>query len=329
MKRTDSTRRAFIKTSAATAAGAALLPTASIQGAFAKTNKKKATSETLVKTLYDSLSPRQRDNICFEFNHRLRHEIDNNWFIVRKHRIGDSYTMDQQAMISEIFMKMHSDEFADEVMRQVVDDSGRGGFEECSVALFGKPNTGKFQFVLTGRHTTRRCDGDSVEGTAFGGPIFYGHAGESFYEKPHHPGNVYWFQAKRANNVFDMMDGKQRKLALLSESRGENGPKTVDLTGKKKGLPGIPMSELSSDQKDEVRNALDDLLLPFREADRKESLKLIEKSGFDHLHLSFYKNEDVGNDGVWDVFQIEGPHMIWYFRGDPHVHSWVHIKDSV
>ena len=89
------------------------------------------------------------------------------------------------------------------------------------------------------------------------------------------------------------------------------------------------MSELSSDQKDEVRNVLDDLLLPFREADRKESLKLIEKSGFDHLHLSFYKNEDVGNDGVWDVFQIEGPHMIWYFRGDPHIHSWVHIKDSV
>ena len=329
MKRTDSTRRAFIKTSAATAAGAALLPTASIQGTFAKTNQKKATSETLVKTLYDSLSPRQRDNVCFDFNHRLRHEIDNNWFIVRKHRIGDSYTKDQQAMIREIFMKMHSDEYADEVMRQVVDDGGRGGFEECSVALFSKPNTGKFQFVLTGRHTTRRCDGDSVEGTAFGGPIFYGYAGESFYEKPHHPGNVYWFQAKRANNVFDMMDGKQRKLALLGESRGENGPKTVELTGKKKGLAGIPMSELSSDQKNEVLNVLDDLLLPFREADRKESLKLIEKSGFDHLHLSFYKNEDVGNDGVWDVFQIEGPHMIWYFRGDPHVHSWVHIKGSV
>ena len=329
MKRSDSTRRAFIKTSAKTAAGAALLPTAPIQGAFAQADQKKATSETLVKTLYDSLSPRQRDNVCFDFNHRLRHEIDNNWFIVRKHRIGDSYTKDQQAMIREIFLKMHSDEYADEVMRQVIDDSGRGGFEECSVALFGQPNTGKFQFVLTGRHTTRRCDGDSVEGTAFGGPIFYGHAAESFYEKPHHPGNVYWFQAKRANAAFDMMDGKQRKLALLGDSRGENGPKTIELTGKKNGLAGIPMSELSSDQKDEVRNVLDDLLLPFREADRKESLKLIEKSGFDHLHLSFYKNEDVGNDGVWDVFQIEGPHMIWYFRGDPHIHSWVHIKDSV
>jgi hypothetical protein len=322
-------RRAFIKSSAAATTGAAFLPLGAAAESLGKTKSDAPNSETLVKTLYNSLSAEQRQNVCFDFDHRLRQEIDNNWFIVRKHRIGNSYTKDQQAMIREVFMKMHSEEYAEEVMKQVVDDGGRGGFEECSVALFGKPNTGKFQFVLTGRHTTRRCDGDTDDGTAFGGPIFYGHAAESFYEKPHHPGNAYWFQAKRANAVFDMMDGKQKRLALLGDSRGENGRETVQLTGKTRGLPGIPMSELSSDQKDEVRNVLNDLLLPFREADREESLKLIEKSGFDHLHLSFYKNEDVGNDGVWDVFQIEGPHMIWYFRGDPHVHSWVHIKDSV
>lgn len=232
-------------------------------------------------------------------------------------------------MIREIFMKMHSEEYADQVMKQVLEDSGRGGFGECSVALFGKPDTGKFQFVLTGRHTTRRCDGDSVEGTAFGGPIFYGHASRSFDEAPDHPGNVYWYQAKRANEVFQMMDGKQRKQALMEWSRDEQGKKTVALTGKTEGLDGIRMTELTSDQKVEVRHVLDDLLLPFRKEDRQESLKLIEKSGFDNLHLSFYKGEDVGNDGVWDVFQIEGPNMIWYFRGDPHVHSWVHIKDRV
>ena len=55
------------------------------------------------------------------------------------------------------------------------------------MALFGEPGTGKFEFVLTGRHCTRRCDGDSVEGAAFGGPIFYGHAAEGFNEKADHP----------------------------------------------------------------------------------------------------------------------------------------------
>ena len=181
-------------------------------------------------------------------------------------------------MIREIFMKMHSEEYAEEVMRQVKEDAGRGGFEEGSVAIFGKPNSGKFEFVFTGRHTTRRCDGDSVAGTAFGGPIFYGHASRSFYEKPHHPGNAYWFQAKRANEVFQMMDGKQRKMALLEWPRDEQGSKTVRLTGKRTGLPGIPMTELSRDQRDEVRNVLNDLLVPFRKEDREESLKLIEKN---------------------------------------------------
>ena len=44
-------------------------------------------------------------------------------------------------------------------------------------------------------------------------------------------------------------------------------------------------------------------------------------------HIAFYKNEDVGDDKVWDTWQLEGPQMVWYFRGDPHVHAWVHVKD--
>ncbi len=321
-------RRHFLKHASLAAAGAAILPSGMIHESFAASKPKPPQAETLVKTLYNSFSETQRSNVCFDFNHRLRHEIDNNWFIVKDHRVR-SFTLDQQAMIREIFMKMHSEEYADQVMKQVLEDNGRGGFGECSIALFRKPDTGKFQFVLTGRHTTRRCDGDSVEGTAFGGPIFYGHAAQSFNEKPHHPGNVYWFQAKRANEVFQMMDGKQRDRALMEWSRDEQGKKTIALTGKNEGLDGIRMTELTSDQKDEVRNVLNDLLLPFREEDRRESLELIEKSGFDNLHLAFYKGEDVGNDGVWDVFQIEAPNMVWYFRGDPHVHTWVHIKDHV
>ncbi len=322
-------RRKFLKTTGV-AAASAMLPFGSITNPIVATEKTTLPkSETLVKTLYNSLGNKQRKTICFPFEHKLQHEIENNWFIVKESRIGKNFTKDQQAMIREIFMNMHSEEYAKDVMKQVKEDHGRGGFESCSIALFGEPDTGKFEFVLTGRHTTRRCDGDSVEGTAFGGPIFYGHAAQSFYEEPHHPGNVYWFQAKRANEVYQMMDGKQRTQALLGFSRNERGKKTVELTGKTEGLPGIGMTDLTFDQKAEVRKVLDDLLAPFRKVDRAESIKLIEKSGFDNLHLAFYKDEDVGQDGVWDVFQIEGPNMLWFFRGDPHVHTWVHIKDHV
>jgi hypothetical protein len=46
---------------------------------------------------------------------------------------------------------------------------------------------------------------------------------------------------------------------------------------------------------------------PSRKVDSDEAMKLIEANGFDRLSMAFYKNEDIGNDGVWDVWQIEGP----------------------
>ena len=311
-------RRHFVKTAALGSVALAAAP-------LGKAAKKKINSETLVAQLFGSLNESQKKGVAFPFEHPLREKGDNNWHITKK-SIGEIFTGEQQALVQEIFLKLHSEQYAETVLGQVRHDSEEEGFESTSVALFGQPNTGKFEFVLTGRHCTRRCDGDSVEGEAFGGPIFYGHAARSFNETPDHPGNVYWYQAKQANKVFAMMDGKQRKIALLGKSREEQGTKTVALSGKKDGLPGIPMSELSSDQQGQVRKTMADLLAMFREKDAKEALKMVDLGGFDHLHLAFYENHDIGNDKVWDVWQIEGPNCLWFFRGDPHVHAWVNIK---
>jgi hypothetical protein len=321
------TRRGFLKTAAAGAAGAAVgslaLPQ-SAPGAPSASPLATPPSETLVATLFKSLSEEQKKTVAFPFDHPLRSEVDNNWHIT-KPSVANFFTPDQQAMIREIFDGLHSPEYAQRVFQQVEHDAGAGGFGKCSVALFGEPGGGKFEFVLTGRHCTRRCDGDSVAGTAFGGPIFYGHAAQSDNEKPDHPGNIYWYQALRANQVFQMLDGKQRAIALLGDPRTEQGTDTVKLSGRT-DLPGIPVGALSRDQKEHVRQVMSDVLAPFRKADADEAMKLIEANGFDNLHLSFYKNEDIGNDGVWDVWQIEGPAMLWFFRGAPHVHTWVNVR---
>jgi hypothetical protein len=317
-------RRHFLKTTAGALSATAATGVLPIIGQAEE--KKSPKPETLVKTLFDSLKEEQRKAVAFAFDHELRLKVDNNWHIT-KQRIGSEfYTDDQREMVKQIFMGIHSPEYAETVYKQVVHDSGEAGFGDCSIALFGEPGSGKFEFVLTGRHCTRRCDGDSVEGAAFGGPIFYGHAAGDFDEAPDHPGNAYWYQAKRANEVFKMLDGKQREVALLDQSRKEQGNKTVKLTGKAFGLPGIRMSDLSKDQGAHVRKVLGDLLAPYRESDVKEAMKLIKHGGFQNLHMAFYKNQDVGEDGVWDVWQIEGPNMICFFRGDPHVHAWINIK---
>jgi hypothetical protein len=317
-------RRRFLKT---TAVATALLPFGSVTEAADRAAKIIKPSETLVTDLYKSLSEPQRSAICFPFGHELQSKIDNNWFIT-KTRVSE-FTKDQQDLIRQIFLGLHSEEYAKPVLKAVEHDNGDKGFGACSVALFGEPGTGKFEFVLSGRHVTRRCDGDSVAGAAFGGPIFYGHqARDKDTEDPDHPENVYWYQAKRANELFQALDGKQRKIALLEHSRPERKEQTVKLTGKTSGLEGISVSELTRDQKELVRKVMADVLAPFRKADAEESMKLIDKNGFDHLHMAFYKSQDLGEDGVWDVWQIEGPAMVWYFRGDPHVHTWVHIRES-
>jgi hypothetical protein len=103
------------------------------------------------------------------------------------------------------------------------------------------------------------------------------------------------------------------------DPRDENKKETVALPTSKE-LHGLSVTDMSADQKELARSVMRDVLAPFRKADVEESMKI------DNLHFAYYSNMDVGNDGVWDVWQIEGPSTVWYFRGDPHVHTWVHIK---
>ena len=314
-------RREFLKTVAGASALAAT-------GAFPlQAAKKKGTppAEKVAHSLFESLTEEQRKEIAFPFDHPLRKKVDNNWQIT-KPRIGQFFNKDQQAMVDEIFRKIHSPEYADKIVGQVAHDSGSKALEKCSVGLFGDPGK-DFEFVLTGRHCTRRCDGNSVKGAAFGGPIFYGHAAKGFHEEPNHPGNVYWYQAERANELYQALDGKQRKHALLEKrSRGERGNKTIETKGSDKDLDGLPASDLSGDQRELLTKVLADLLAPFRKKDAQEALKLIKANDINKLHLSYYKNENIGDDEVWDVWQIEGPKMVWYFRGKPHVHVWANIE---
>jgi hypothetical protein len=326
----SASRREFLKTTvtgsiglAVTAIAPNLATNSALLAVPAKAPLNGNSSETLVATLYKSLSEKQRSAITFEFDHPLRSKVDNNWMITPT-KIAELFTPDQQAMIKEIFQGVHNPEYFDKVMCHMQEDAG--GIGNYSVAIFGQPGTGKFEFVLTGRHCTMRCDGDSVEGAAFGGPIFYGHASQSFNEKPDHPGNVYWYQGKRANEVFQALDGKQRQMALLGDPREEKATTTVELK-KKAEVAGLPVSEMTRDQKELVEKVLSDLLLPFRKKDSDEAMRYIKKNGgVDQLAMSFYKNLDIGNDGVWDVWQLESPNMVWYFRGAPHVHVWVNIR---
>ncbi len=320
------TRRDLLKGAAGLAAGAALgaAPTRPLFAA----NGDKRTDDELIAQFYNALTEDQKKAICFGWDHPRRLMISNNWRIVPQ-KIGEFLTPEQQEMTRKIFDSAHSGpEWIEKRLKQLHDDTGGLGFKDYGVAIFGEPGKGKYEWVMTGRHLTLRLDGDSEPGVAFGGPIFYGHAAQGFNEKPDHPGNVYWYQALRANEVFKALDGKQRDQALIKDKVPDENP-TVLLSTPKAEQPGLPVATMSRDQRELVQKVMLDLLSPIRKSSVEEANRYLKANGgLDSLSMSFYSAEDVGSDGLWDVWMLKGPSMTWYFRGAPHVHTWVWIGEK-
>jgi len=278
----------------------------------------KSTAETAVKRFYDTLTDEQKKTMCFPFDHALRSKINANWAIT-KPTIESFYTKEQQALLEEITRGVLSPDGFDRMKEQMDDDSG--GFDQYHVAVFGTPGTGKFEWELTGRHVTLRADGDSVDNVAFGGPVVYGHgAGDG---KKGLPGNVYYYQTQKANEVFKALDGKQRKSALIAKAPKEDA---VQVQGSSGTFPGLAIGELSGDQKSLVESVMKTILAPYREEDVNEALAILKDGGgLDALHLAFYESNNLGDDSEWDIWRLEGPSFVWHFRGAPHVHAYINI----
>ena len=50
-----------------------------------------------------------------------------------------------------------------------------------------------------------------------------------------------------------------------------------------------------------------------------------EADDTDKLRLTYFKEGDIGNDSVWDIWRVDGPAFSWFFRGSPHVHTWLNV----
>jgi len=323
-------RRHFLRSSTAAALGI-LGPTGSLLSA-GQTVQKASPAESLVKVLHESLNEKQRKAMCFAWDHvdpkrgLLRNRIENNWRITNPIVASNFYNKDQQVLIRGIFEGMTSPDWHERFDQQLKDDVGGFGKRQ-SIAIFGEPGSGKFQFVLTSRHMTLRCDGDSAEHVAFGGPILYAHEGERLYEKPDHPNNVFWHQAVEANKLFQTLSRSQRKEALVTH--GMPSEELIGFKGKGGQFQGCPVSDFTDDQRSEVQRILKILLEPFRQSDRDEVSRCLKaQGGLDGCHLAFYKEGDLGDDKIYDNWRLEGPSFVWYFRGRPHVHVWVNVAEN-
>ena len=309
-------RRSFVKAVAGASALAALSTRGLSAGLFSGPSLNSA-AETGVSEFFKSLTDEQKKTLCFPFEHQLRHKISANWHVTEP-TLGESfYTSPQREMISRIVKGLCSEEGHERMQKQLDDDAG--GLNEFSVAVFGEPGAGAFEFMLTGRHLTLRADGNSVDKAAFGGPIIYGH---DQIEKDASK-NIYFYQTQQTDKVFRSLTEDQSAKALLA-----NAPKEteVQIQGQSGKFAGIQVAELNADQKSEVEKTLGVLLAPYRKEDVDEVMEILKESGgVDHLHMAFFQQEDIGGDKTWDIWRVEGPSFVWHFRGAPHVHAYINI----
>ena len=326
----DLDRRRFLQGLSGSALAAATwgLPSASLA---ARTDS----AESLAIELLRTLDAAQRSELAFPWDHveerrgLLRARVSATWNVTQPTVDSDFFSDDQRALIRAIYRGLLDPAWHERYDRKQEDDAGGWGRHQ-SIALFGDPATGPFQFLMTGRHLTMRAGGRADPRVAFGGPIFYGHAtgtwwSGSFIERSHHPGNVFFPQAVAATGLYDLLDGAQREAARIADV-----PVEADIAFSLPGAQrGLPLADLSPDQMEEAGRLVEILVEPFREYDRAQvRAALRAQGGLAASSISFFEPWYRRGDDVWDSFRLEGPSLTWHFRGNPHVHVWAHVANT-
>ena len=322
-------RRNFVRQlggGATAAAAVGLLPNA-IAADANKGKAKAKPAENLIRELHESLSAEQKTKLVLPWDHSKggqpsRLGAYNSAF--GGNRIGDAYTKPQQELIQRTLKAiLSSDESYERLSRNGKWDSS-GSFEGCGATIFGDPNGDKeFAWLFTGHHLTLRCDGNSMPGAAFGGPIYYGHRAAGYSDS-----NVYLYQTQQVQAVFDSLDAEQRKQAV-GNNPGD-GKKGITFPKGDAPRPGIGYRDLNAGQKDLVEKVMRTLLDPFRQEDGDEVMEIVKANGgMEQIHLSFTRDRKSKDDKVrWHFWRLEGPGFIWNYRVLPHVHCFVNIASQ-
>src|SRR5688572_30618040 len=270
-------RRDFVRTlavgGAALAAGGALAPRAVAGERAPMPRVVNTVAEDLVKELYAGLSAEQKKAVVKPWNDARRLSVNPNRAMDKK--IGAVYTKPQQELVERIVKAIASDDKGwHQITRAGTWDASKS-FTETGADIFGDPTTGKFAFLFSGHHLTVRCDGDSEEGAAFGGPIYYGHTPNGY-----HPSNVFAYQTQQVMKLFDALDPKQqaKAKAKLGDPKQQEGKASLDRLAKEE-RPGILYADLTKDQQELVEQVMTAVLSPFRQQDGAEVVALIKVAG--------------------------------------------------
>jgi len=110
---------------------------------------------------------------------------------------------------------------------------------------------------------------------------------------------------------------------VLEEAPVQTG---IELQGPGGSFPGRPVAELTADGQELAKQLVERILSTYPAEDVKFAWECLEANGgVKALSLSYYLHGVDGDIPEGQVFRLEGPAAVFYFRGYPHVHAFLNI----
>jgi len=324
-------RRDFNRVIGAAAAAVSVGGLTPLQKARAARAARQQEAEALVFDLFKSMDSEQKKKLVLPWDYKAGKQplparlMTANAAVDKSSVIGLGYNKKQVDILGKIFKSISNGESGYKQLSRNGKFDNSGDFENIGALLYGEPSEGKkFSLVFSGHHLTVRCDGNSEEATAFGGPLYYGHSPSGYATT-----NVFFGQTKVVTELHDALDEKQKKVAVMpGKWKDEHG--TIRPPAKNAMVPGLNYAEMSKDQKELTETVMKELVSPYRKEDGDEVMELIKANGgLEKMSIAFYQEGKNSAKEPWTYWRLEGPGFVWSFRALPHIHTFVYISSKM
>jgi len=324
-------RRDFIRVLGTTAAAVAVGGLTPLQKARAARAEKQREAEAMVFELFKTMDADQKKKLVLPWDTKAGNKslparlMTHNAAVSKDSVIGLAYDKKQVDILNKIFHSISNGEEGYKRLSRNGKFDNTGDFENAGALIYGEPVEGKkFSLVFSGHHLTVRCDGNSEEATAFGGPLYYGHSPSGYATT-----NVFYNQTKASNELYGALDEQQRKVAVMpGKWMDEHG--TMKVPAKDAKVPGLSIHDMARDQKELIEKVMRELISPYRKEDGDEVMEIIKSNGgMEKISLAYYQEAKPTDKEPWTYWRLEGPGFVWSFRALPHIHTFVYINSKL
>ena len=284
----------------------------------------------LVSDFRKTLSPAQAESVFLPWDDPSR-QLVNTLAIRRAPHLGTLLDASQMPYAWRLWAAMQSDTGRERLREPLKAEAG--GLDGCVLTIYGDPDRGPCQSVISGGHLDLRA-GTQPNGS-FGDGIAWGHLVGNHELRV--PGNVWAHHGDAVNALVARLHAGQFHRAVCAQPPNELLLQVQSAGGRFDGLPG---SALDGEQRAALGEAIATVLASFAPAHAATAMDdIAANGGLEAMHLALYHDFAFYADGsrfpdgppragerpYFQVWRIEGPGMILHFQGWPHVHAYLRL----